>query len=249
MSDLTVNDTTPADVITTPSVPVASPETDTPEVAAPETPASEPAPVKDEGKAARDAMQRRINTLTAEKYRERARAEAAERQAQQAPRPAGEQPQQLPHDVIEREAARIAEERAFTQRCNDIAAKWKAESKTFATDMETLTSVAGPLVNDQGKPEPLLLAVMDAEAPHKVLAHLAANPDLAATLADLTPLQQARQLALIEHEMSKPITRQPANTPKPLEPVSTQSTGAEPDPADTERWIKWRNKQVAESRR
>ena len=217
---------------------------DSPEVAVPENlqPGSE-APPKDEGKAARDAMQRRINRLTAEKYQERAERESIARQLDEyRSKTEQSQPQQIPREIIEREASRIAEERSFADKCNAIANDWKASSKDFDNQFQALTSMAGPLVEDTGKPSALLQAVMTTDAPSKVLAHLAANPDVLAGLIDLSPIQQARKLALIESSMSTPTPR-PSAAPRPLEPVRGAAAPSVPDPqTQPAAWREWRNK-------
>lgn len=249
MSDLQAQDATTAPVEPQSTEPAQQPEAANP--ATPATTGTEPTdPPKDEGKAAREAMQRRINRLTSEKYQERAQREQLARELEQfrLQQPSeSQQPQQqpIPRDLIEAEARRLAAEQSFTQQCNDIVTKGRAEAKDFDAKLTELASITGPLLNERGAPEPLLEALLTTDAPHKVIAHLAAHPDLAAELVDLTPIKQARKLALIEQSMNAKPTRQPTAAPRPLEPVSAAvSAEAEPDPNDTARWIAWRNKRA-----
>lgn len=217
----------------------------------PQQPAKEGESEADKDRKAVAAMQRRVNRLTAEKYAERAQREQYERELQ-ALRQGGEPPQHEPQapytrETVEREAKALVEQQRFNDECNRLAADGRKAAPDFDAKLATLASVTGPLFDDRGRPEPLLQAVLAAEAPAKVLLHLAAHPDIAAELVDLTPLQQARRLGRLESELSAP--KQTSSAPRPLEPVKAAAANSgEPDPADTSRWIAWRNKQERERR-
>lgn len=253
MSDLQPQEAAPAPVEQQSTEPAQQPEAANPETLQ-QQPGTEPPPepVKDEGKAAREAMQRRINRLTYDKARERIARETLEQELQQFrlqqqthdPQSQQQQPQQPQYsrELIQQEAQRLNAEQKFVEQCNALVSKGRAESKDFDTKLTSLAGITGPLLNDQGRPEPILEALLSTDAPYKVIAHLADHPDIAADLVELTPIQQARKLALIEHQMNAKPIRQPSSAPKPLEPVTASAASAEPDPADTERWIAWRNK-------
>ena len=238
---------TSADIAQRPEA--ANPET-LPEAqnTATDAPEGEPKP-EDAATAARkvhDATQRRINRLVAERAQERAQRQLLEqRLAQFERRPADDEPQQqaqrreLGPDDIRREAASMVEAQRFVEQCNAVVAKGRAASPDFERQLASLSTITGPLLDDRGQAEPLLQAVLTADEPHKVLMHLAAHPDVAADLADMTPLQQARKLALIERDM-KPPARQPSAAPAPLTPLrAAADTDGEPDASDVSRWNDW----------
>lgn len=217
---------------------------------------TEPQPAKEDTEAEKErkaiaAMQRRVNRLTAEKYAERAQREQYERELQQL-RQGSEQPSHEPQapftrETVEREARALMEQQRFNDECNRLATEGRKAAPDFDAKLATLASVTGPLFDDRGRPEPLLQAVLATDAPAKVMLHLAAHPDIAAELVDLTPLQQARRLGRIESELTAP--RKTSSAPRPLEPVkAAAASNGEPDPADVTRWIAWRNKQERERR-
>ena len=218
----------------------------------PEAEAAKAAKDDDQQGKALAATQRRINRLTAEKYQERAQREHLERELQQFRQSGEQQPQHEPQqpysrEQVAREAAAIVEQQRFNDQCNRLATEGRKAAPDFDAQLATLASVTGPLFDDKGRPEPLLQALLATDAPHKVMLHLAAHPDVAADLIDLTPLQQARRLGRIESELSAP--SKTSNAPRPIDPVKgSAASSGEPDPADTTRWIAWRNKQVSERR-
>jgi hypothetical protein len=222
---------------------------ETQEVAAPEGEHHEP--VVDDAAKALEATKRRIDRLTADKYRTKAeneqlRAERQQLQQQLAAlqgEPDKEQPRLTEQD-IQRHAREIVEVERFAAKCNDIADQGKKAFKgEFDAALKTLAQAA-PLFNQQGRPEPLMQAILTTDKPHEVLHYLGTNPEVAEDLADMPPLQQARKLALIERDLAGKNTKQTSNAPRPLQPVKAAAGSGEPDAkADPEAWIKWRNKQ------
>lgn len=258
-------DTIEAPAEASPSAAVANPA----DVASPQTlpqgeqvegqqqPAEGAAPEDPEAKARRvqDATQRRISRLVGERAQERARREQLEREhdslrqrlsqyEQPAADPEPALRRALGPDDVRREAAALVEAQEFVKQCNAVVAKGRAAFPDFEASLATLATVTGPLLDERGQPEPLLSAVLDgADEPHKVLKHLAAHPDIAADLLDLSPRKQAARIALLERDLKAP-ARQPSAAPLPLTPVkAVADTDGEPDSNDTARWIAWRNKQ------
>jgi hypothetical protein len=228
----------------------------TQEVAAPEEAQAQERTETDAERAAREASakQRRIDRITADRYRLRAERDqlAAEVQAlrqQSAPQAQGEPDTQQraysQEDVQTLARQTIAAER-FNARCEDIVQAGQKQFKAeFGEAMRTLGEVA-PLFTPQGGAEPLLESILTTDRPHEMLHYLGKNPEVAEELADLTPAQQVRRLARLEVEMaSTSSTKKPtSNAPRPLTPVKPGASSDEPDAkANPEAWIKWRNKQ------
>ena len=145
---------------------------------------------------------------------------------------------------ISRAARLQVETERFTAKCNDVFDAGSKANPKFAESFRMVHEEVGGLMTPQGFATPLMNALLDSDVPtHKLIEHLAANPDVAAELADLSPLRQAKRIALIEHELgSGPKTPQASAAPKPLKPVTPSASNGEPDPSDTAAWIKHRNK-------
>lgn len=215
---------------------------ETPEVASPEPAAdtSQPATesVQEPTEAERDkalrAMQRRIDKRTADLYRERAKLELAERKLQEYEQRPSEEPQQDPIKLA-REIARLEK---VQERSNAIANEGAKAFPDFREAVVALAQEVGALYDQRGAPMPLMEAILDSDIPAKVLYHLGRNPDIAADLADLTPTQQARRIARLEVELSKPATQQVSKAPQPLTPVKSGGNVVKDESAMTDaEWI------------
>lgn len=212
--------------------------------------------------AGADWARRRINELTAAKYRERARAEALEReleayrqQLQQlqrggaAPAPSDQPQNPTPRpDVVEKVAEQIVREREFVARCNQVAEAGAKEFKDFSAAMANVSSVA-ELFDPQGRATPAMEAIIAAEAPHKVLYHFGTHPDEAAQILSLPPLQLARAIGALEARLaSKPAPVTTSNAPAPITPIgegSGDATGSKPsEKDDIGTWIAKRREQL-----
>lgn len=93
-------------------------------------------------------------------------------------------------------------------------------------------------------------AIMDADDPAAVAYHLVKNKQEAERIAGLDPRLQAREIWKLETGIPKAQAK-PSKAPPPIDPVRGKSTvtdDEEPDPKDTEKWVKWRNRQLAKRR-
>lgn len=224
-------------------IPSTDPATIAPAQAEPGTPEGAVEPQKPELTAAEreaKALKRRVDRLTREKYE----TQAELHQLRQRPAEPQESATQLTEQEVNRRAHQIAEEKAFTDRCNDIA---RVGTKDFPDFMDKFAELSAeiPTFKDN-RPTPFMEAILDSDSPAALLHHIASNPDLADELADLSPRQQVRRLALIERDMgAKEAPPKPSNAPKPIQPVKPTATAGGPDPGkDPEAWIAWRNAQV-----
>lgn len=192
-------------------------------------------------------MERRISTLTARTAQERAEKELLRQQLdalqRQAKQPEDEA-QPLTEDEIERRAEQKAKQALEINRINEKANKVAIEGKkAFPDFMERwgeLNAALGPQFDKANRPTPLMEAILESDAPVKVLHHLASDLDLAAEIAGMSPHRMTRRLVQLEAELTeKPKT---SSAPAPLKPVKSSVAAGEPDPEDTEQWIRHRNK-------
>lgn len=195
------------------------------------------------------ALERRVARLTRDRYRERAELEAEITRLRAAPKEEGTgQTPQLTDEEVERraeaKAAEITEAKAFNDRCNEVFTKGKKAYAGFVDDLRTVVEEVGPLFDKSNKPTPLMRSILDTEEPHRILKHLADNPDVATELADLSERQQFRRLVLLEKEIEGDTRPKPSTAPKPVAPVKGGASGGSPDPEkDPLAWIAARNKQ------
>lgn len=235
----------------------------TPEVAEPETEAQE----QPEGEQQDDpadkaikAMQRRISRLTANKYQAQAEADQLRREVEALrarTQEAQEQPQQQVDPVAL--ATEIAAIKEATIRSNQVAEQGakKFGKEEFSKAIATVIEEAGPLVKpiqpgaQIGKPTPLGEAILDSDDPAAVLHYLGSNPDVAAELQGLSPLQVARRIAKIETQIEEQRKPKVSNAPKPVTPVKATSgsdNDLSPDLPLSE-WMRRREEQLKGKRR
>lgn len=201
------------------------------------------------------ALERRVARLTRERYEERARHEVELTQARQSatpPKPEadGDKPH-LTHEEVEQRArtmaAEIAEATSFNERCNKVFEEGKKLSPTFGDDLKTIRDEVGPLFDKNNRPTDFMKAILDADAPARLLKHFAEDVDLAAEIEALPLRQQIRRIALLEQSMGEASKPKPSSAPKPPVPVRAGGSGGtgEPDAdKDPAGWIKWSNEQL-----
>lgn len=134
-------------------------------------------------------------------------------------------------------AGEIAAQRAFDDACNKAYAAGKSEFSDFDTALQNLKMLGGAPVG-------LLEIATDLKDGHKVLYHLAKNPDEAERVFALPPTKQAVELARMETQLGKAPSRPISNAPAPITPiggVSKEATG-DPEKMTMDEFIKWREK-------
>lgn len=219
-----------------------APEIVEPEVTTPETETTPEQTEPDEDKTVK-RMERRIQRLTSEKYQTRAQAEAAQQEAEQLRQRLAqyEQPQeqaQGPDPIaLAKEIAKIEK---VAEKSNAIAKDGSKRFPEFKEALQTIARETGPLFDRFGRPTGLGEAVLEADDPAAVIHKIGTDPDLAAELAELTPIQQARRIARIEAAMAAPKEPPKSNAPKPLAPVKATKAdaGGLDDSLDLQEWTK-----------
>lgn len=225
-----------------------------PEVAEPEK-IEDSAPKAEESAEQRalKAAQRRIDRLTREKYE--LRAKLSQPASQPTEHESAQEPRYTEQDIERIAAERIAAKQA-TERANSIASDGEKSFPDFGEKVRAVMDEL-PLFDAKGAPTPAMEAIYDAERPAALLHYLGEHPDIAAELADLTPVRQARRIALIERDLPAPKTADAAKPPSPvskapapLKPGRPSSTSVKSpgDMSDAE-WAAWKEEQRRQGKR
>ena len=200
----------------------------------------------DADKAAK-ALQRRVDRLTREKYQLRAENEQLRTPKQQAD---DDNKEHLTEDEVENRAQvrarEIAELKQIEQHCNAVFDKGVKANKDFAKTFQGLVDEIGAPFDAKGKPTSTMAAILDADEPHKLIQHLADNPELAGELAELSPSKQIRRIVQIEKEMGEDSKPRQSNAPKPATPVNAGAAASAKDPATMtdKEYADWRKAQI-----
>lgn len=207
-----------------------------------------------------DNVQRRIDEITRKRHeevnRERARADAAERELAALRTPKtddqGQQTTQVRPEDIDRiateKATQMVSKQAFDSKC---AALVDNGSKEFGADFEKAVKTLGSLqaiVDEKGEFTDFAKAIVESDAPHKLMKHLGDNPDEAARILLLNPTQQAREIGRLEARLSTQTATPPpvSKAPPPPSHVGTRNVAstAPSDRDDIKTWMAKRQAQV-----
>lgn len=224
---------------------------ETPEVGNPEASTEQPSEPKEQADPADKAVKgllRRVDRLTAAKYQEQARAQQAAQEAEQLRQrlaqyeaPQTEEEQLTPERVLpiaQQLAQQMREQEKVRETVSSVLAKGKA-LEGFDAACNTVNEVI-PFYERNGAPSGFLRAVLEGDAPEKVLHYLGSNPDVAEELAGMSPTQVARRLDRIERKLSEPPEPKTSTAPKPITPIrgSSRETGELRDDMPIEEWTK-----------
>lgn len=233
-----------------------------------EAKASEP----EEG--SKNKVQKRIDQLTREKYEERRAKEALEQRLkeleQSKPKPEPIKPPKYEdfdsdeaynaanadylatlaaEKLDSREAAKRQEleqsERLKEQaeRTTKYVEKLQAEAAQYEGIMDKLNDPLFASITQQMDSE-LIGLIQTSEKATALTYHLATNIEDADRLSRISPVQAARELALIEARLETPKPNKISNAPDPIKPIgSNESATINPDKMTTEAWMEWRQKQ------
>lgn len=225
----------PESDVETPPAPAPEPEP-APEPAPEPEPATEAEPERDA--KVKTALNRRFGELTAKAREEaaarqqeaelRAKAEARAAAAEALVRqlggevPAHEGPKpQTAEELRAQVRAEMEREQAaqsFNARCNEVFQAGQKAFPDFADAVSDLQNL-GVLRSDDAT---FLSAVLEADAPEKVLHHLAQDPVEATRIAQLPPISQAAALVKLSAKLATPPAPKPkpvSAAPAPIEPI------------------------------
>lgn len=234
---------------------------------------AEPAPAAAEEKPKVDAVQRRIDKLTREKYQSRAEADMLRREletlrsrqepqrqeAQAKGEPKLEQFSNFEDYIAARDSflERKFEEKLTARERQDQEAKRQNETvKASESWNKKLTDIRKEVPDyddvieaaDVPVSQAMAQAITESDLGPRVALYLANHPDEAEAMLNLSPSATLRAIgrieAKIEAEGSK---KQISSAPKPIKPVSGNGSSANSGPNDNQsidEWLKARNAQL-----
>ncbi len=238
--------------VVTPAPAVTPPTDVTPPTPATEPPANPPWQVRRIGEltAQTRARQERIDALEAELAAERAARTAPPTPAPQpgqtppAPTPAPTTPQpQFTAADIEVRAQQLAEKSQFDAASQTSYEAGKVKYPDFDAKLQTFKMLGG-LSDAQ------IQAALATGSAHDVLYTLGSNPDEAARIMSLPPLQSAVEMAKIVAR--QPVAARASAAPAPITPVGSGGTRLPEGLADElpdDEWFRRRNEQKKAQRR
>ena len=147
------------------------------------------------------------------------------------------------------DAQAVVETRLVQERQARAQADFSSREADFSRDIDDYHTVTRS--NDLKITGEMVQVLQEAEKGPEVLYHLGKNPEIAEKLANMSPLQMAREIGRIEAStLVKPVsvTKAPAPVPK-ISGVEKSTTvkadSPDSDKLSTEEWLKRRNKQIA----
>lgn len=208
------------------------------------------ADANEEGKDPNGWAIKRIGTLTAKTHDAERRATAAQGEVEryrllveqlqrgETPDPVA-QPGQQPNidELVNKRAGEIAQQQAIAERGASVSKTGAEAFPDFMSAVSTLDALG-----ISGEQVQSLLGMDDA---HKVIYSLGKNPEEAARILVLPPLQQGRELERLSAKSPQAAPKAVSKAPAPINPVNG-STTVETDPSKmtTDEWMKWRAAQA-----
>lgn len=106
-------------------------------------------------------------------------------------------------------------------------------------------------INDPSLPMSQHMAeyVMSSDAGPEVAYHLAKNRAKAAAIAQMGPIQAARELMKLESEITSKPRPKPSEAPEPITPVGNRGRSASSTPSDEDDIDTWMRKERARAKR
>ena len=111
-----------------------------------------------------------------------------------------------------------------SQREHDLTTKAKELFVKGAEQFEDFEEVAA--AEDLPVTEAMTYAMLESDIGHQIQYHLGSNPDEAQRISQLNPVQQVREMALLEASLSAPKAKPRKKTtsaPEPIKPVGGKS--------------------------
>lgn len=89
-------------------------------------------------------------------------------------------------------------------------------------------------------------ALVESDAPAKLMAHMAANPEEVARIASLSPARQAAEIGKLETKLAS--APKVSNAPAPIKPIGTRGSATNSDPSkmSMEEYAEYRKKSGAQ---
>jgi hypothetical protein len=136
--------------------------------------------------------------------------------------------------MIQHQAIQMQQEQVFNNQCNKVYAEGKKEFANFDEAVENLQMV--------GMNREFLDVVSTSDVGHKILNYLGNDLEKAEAIANMHPMQMARELTKLEAKFSSK-QKQLSRAPVPIKPLSTTGSSGNVSADNTAAWIAQRNKQ------
>jgi hypothetical protein len=150
-------------------------------------------------------------------------------------------------------ATERAKEILRTEKLNsraDATLKAGKAIEGFSEALETLRDEIA-FADDKGRVTPFFEALLDADAPAKVIHYLGTNPDEAAEFEGLSPAQIGRRIAKLEAKLDGDAKIKTSSAPVPLKPVrgaAPDSGGSDEKGISDEEWARRRDRELRSKR-
>jgi hypothetical protein len=133
------------------------------------------------------------------------------------------------------------EQRATAERQQAEHQKLAKKTESIYEEAQKLPGFDRDAFDDLPLTKPIVEALIDSEAPAKLMHYLAANPEEVDRIAALSPARQAAELGKLEAKAlaAKPPPR--SNAPQALSPIKGGSASGAPSPKDSAAWIRYQN--------
>lgn len=228
--------------------------TETTEV--PDANEQQPVETKDTESSSKDWAEKRIARLAEQKAHARAEAAFMAKQAEELRERLAqyEKPEQTqekavdPYELAEKIAEQRMRQAEFARAADSLVEKGRAAyaHEEFDGAVRRLQDM-GAIFAENGSPSNVLDAILECDAPHDVLFHLGAHPDVAERMVSMSPRALIRAIAKLEAKLANTPPTRVSQAPPPVRPVSGGGRTGEPinDADDMATWMKKREKQLA----
>jgi len=135
-----------------------------------------------------------------------------------------------------------ARQQQQAQQAQTLAAK----TENFYSEAEKIPGFDREAFDELPLTRHIAEALIESEAPAKLMAHMAANPDEVARIASLSPARQAAEIGKLETKLAS--APKVSNAPAPIKPIGTRGSATNSDPSkmSMEEYAEYRKKSGAQ---
>ena len=118
-----------------------------------------------------------------------------------------------------------ARQKQQAQQAQTLAAK----TENFYSEAEKIPGFDREAFDELPLTRHIAEALIESEAPAKLMAHMAANPEEVARIASLSPARQAAEIGKLETKLAS--APKVSNAPAPIKPIGTRGSGTNSEPS------------------
>ena len=135
-----------------------------------------------------------------------------------------------------------ARQQQQAQQAQTLAAK----TENFYSEAEKIPGFDREAFDELPLTRHIAEALIESEAPAKLMAHMAANPEEVARIASLSPARQAAEIGKLETKLAS--APKVSNAPAPIKPIGTRGSATNSDPSkmSMEEYAEYRKKSGAQ---